>query len=218
MRCAEAAHQAQQELTERLEGQVLTAHYDHDGQLLGYEGADPILHGLDPAIREPLRQMVRLYLEQMGGQSLYPTHRVRPGDEWTQKLDSDPRPDYPFQVQGLNTLHYSGKTTYHGIKAAIVDYHFENSLLPGQKNLHGNGAMTQLEAMGTQLTINITGKGQGRVLVAVDDGRVLQNHSSQHQSLIALMKGREGMTAPGDQLPKLEIQSDTELKVEGVSK
>ena len=157
----EIAHQAQREFTERMAGQVLTVHYDRDGQLVDFEGADPMLPDLDPPIREPFRQMMRLFLEQMGGQSLYPDHPVKPGDGWTQKLDSEPRPDYPFQVQGLNTLHYSGKTSYHGIKAAIVDYHFENSLLPGQKDLHGNGAMTQLEAMGTQLDFTSAARARG---------------------------------------------------------
>jgi hypothetical protein len=214
----ETAKEAQQELTQRMAGQVLSVHYDHDGKLVGFEGADPIFEDLDPQVREPLHQMMRLFLEQMGGQSLYPDHPVKVGDEWTQKLDSEPRADYPFRVQGLNTLHYSGKTRYHGVKAAMVDYHFENSLLPGQKNLHADGAMAQLDAMGTRLTINISGKGQGRVLVALDDGRVLQNHSTLHQTLSALMKAKEGLMADSKQLPKLEIQSDTDMQVEGTSK
>ena len=214
----DSAKQAQQEFTQRMTGQMLTVHYDRNGQLAGFEGANPILQDLDPPVREPLRQMMRLFLEQMGGQSLYPDHPVKQGDEWTQKLDSEARADYPFQVQGLNTLHYSGKATYHGVKAAIVDYHFENSLLPAQKDVPAGGAMSQLNAMGARLDIKISGKGRGRVLVALDDGRVLQNHSTLHQTLSALMKGKEGMMAAGDEIPKLEIQSDTEMEVEGTSK
>ena len=207
--------QAQQEVSQRMVGQTLTAHYDHDGRLVDFEGADNLFRDIDAPVREPLLQMLRLFLEQMGGQSLYPDHRVKVGEEWSQKLDAQPLKDYPFQVQGKSTLHYSGKTRYQGVKAAIVDYHFENALTPALEGLRKGGALPQLEAMGMRLDMQISGKGQGRILVALDDGRVLQNHSTLHQTLSALMKGKEGFVAPAEQLPRLEIQSDTEMEVEG---
>ena len=77
------------------------------------------------------------------------------------------------------------------------------------------GALPQLDAMGVHLDMQISGKGQGRILVALDDGRVLQNHSTLHQTLTAVMKGKEGFMPPADQLPRLEIQSDTEMQVDG---
>jgi len=43
---------------------------------------------------------------------------------------------------------------------------------------------------------------------------VLQNHSTLHQTLSAHMKGNEGLVAPEDQ-PRFEIQSDTEMQVDG---
>ena len=207
--------QAQQEVSQRMVGQTLTAHYDHDGRLVDFEGADDLFRDIDAPVREPLLQMLRMFLEQMGGQSLYPDHPVKVGEEWTQKLDAEPLKNYPFQVRGKNTLHYSGKTRYQGVKAAIVDYHFENALTPALENLRKGGALPQLEAMGMHLDMQISGKGQGRVLVALDDGRVLQNHSTLHQTLSALMKGKEGFVAPAEQLPRLEIQSETEMEVEG---
>ena len=207
--------QAQQEVSQRLVGKTLTAHYDHDGRLVDFEGADDFLQDIDAPVREPLLQMLRLFLEQMGGQSLYPDHPVKMGEEWSQDLDAQPLKNYPFQVQGKSTLHYSGKTRYRGVKAAIVDYHFENTLTPAVEGLRKGGALPQLEAMGRRLDMKISGKGQGRILVALNDGRVLQNHSTLHQTLSATMKGSEGFLAPADQLPRLEIQSDTELEVEG---
>ena len=137
------------------------------------------------------------------------------GEEWSQSLDAPPARDYPYQVGGRNTLHYSGKTRYQGVKAAIVDYRFENTLTPALAGLRSGGALPQLEAMGMRLEVQITGKGQGRVLVALDDGRILQNHSTLHQTLSAVMKAREGFIAPAAQLPRLEIQSDTEMEVDG---
>jgi len=207
--------QAQQEVTQRMVGQTLTAHYDHAGQLVDFEGADNLFRDIDAPVREPLLQMLRLFLEQMGGQSLYPDHPVKVGEEWSQKLDAEPLKNYPFRVQGNSTLHYSGKMRYQGVKAAIVDYHFENALTPALEGLRKGGALPQLEAMGIHLEMKITGKGQGRILVALDDGRVLQNHYTLHQTLSALMKSREGFVAPTDQVPRLEIQSDTEMEVDG---
>jgi len=207
--------QAEQEVSERMVGQTLTAHYDHDGRLVDFEGADNLFRDIDAPVREPLLQMMRLFLEQMGGQSLYPNHPVSVGEEWSQKLDAEPLKNYPFQVQGKSTLHYSGKMRYQGVKAAIVDYHFENTLIPAQESLRKGGALPQLEAMGVHLDMQINGKGQGRILVALDDGRVLQNHSTLHQTLSALMKGKEGFMAPAEQLPRLDIQSDTEMEVDG---
>jgi len=211
----EPLKQAQQELTQRVAGQTLTAHYDREGQLIGFETPDKFLEALDAPVREPLRQMLRLFLEQMSGQPLYPDHRIKRGEEWTQDLKAQPLKDYAFQTQGKSTLHYSGKTTYHGVKAGIVDYHFENTLTPAAEGASPAGPFPQLEAVGIQVEVQITGKGQGRVLVALDDGRVLQNHSTVHQTLGALMKKKEGFLLPAGEVPKLEIQSDTEMEVEG---
>ncbi len=207
--------QAQQEVSQRMLGQTLTVRYDHGGRLVDFEDAEGLFQGIDPPVREPLLQMLRLFLDQMGGQSLYPGHRVKAGEEWSQNLDAQPLKDYPFQVKGKSTLHYSGKTRYRGVKAAIVDYQFENALTPALEGLRQAGALPQLEAMGMRLDIQISGSGQGRILVALDDGRVLQNHSTVHQTLSALMKGKEGFIVPPEQSPRLEIQSETEMEVEG---
>jgi hypothetical protein len=211
----ETITQAQQEVSQQMVGKTLTAHYDHDGRLVDFEGADALFHDIDAPVREPLMQMLRMFLEQMGGQSLYPDHRVKVGEEWAQKLDAQPTKDYPYQVQGNSTMHYSGKTRYQGVKAAIVDYHFQNTLIPATAALHKGEALPQLEAMGMHLDMQISGKGQGRILVALDDGRVLQNHSTLHQSLRALMKGKEGFVAPTESAPRLEVQSDTSMEVDG---
>ena len=211
----DSVSQAQQEVSARMVGQTLTAHYDHSGRLVDFDGADDLFRDLDAPVREPLVQMLRMFLEQMGSQSLYPDHPVKKGEEWTQDLNAKPLRNYPFQVQGKNTLHYSGKTRYHGVKAAIVDYRVENAVTPSLENLRKGGALPQLESMGAQLDMQITGKGEGRILVALDDGRVLQNHSTLHQTLRALMKGKEGFVAPTEQLPQLEIKSDTVMDVDG---
>jgi hypothetical protein len=156
--------------------------------------------------------MLRLFLEQMGGQALYPDHPVKPGDEWKQSLDAEPRRDYPFQVRGESTLHYSGKTRFQEVDAGIIDFQFHNALTPTSTSLRQDGALPELESMGMRLDIAIRGQGKGRVLVALDDGRVLQNHSTLHQTLEARMQGKEGAAG---QPAKLDIVSDTDMDVEG---
>ncbi len=207
--------QAQEEVSQRMVGQTLTAHYDRDRRLVGFEGADGFLRSADAPVKEPLMQMLRLYLEQMDGQSVYPNHPLKVGEKWTQSLDSPPTSDYQFEQQGKSTFQYSGKTRYKGVKAAIVDYQIENSLTPALEGLRKDGALPQIESLGGKLDIKITGKGEGRILVALDDGRVLQNHYKMHQTMSALMKGLEALTGPSDQTPRLEIQSDTEMEVDG---
>jgi hypothetical protein len=206
--------QAQQDISQRMVGQTVTVHYDAAGHLVDFEGTDELLKGLDSPVREPFLQMLRFYLGQMGGESLYPDHRVKKGEAWTRDLGRAPEKDYPFQVAGKSTMHYAGKVRYKGIKAAIVDYEFENTLSPAAEGLRKSGALPQLEAMGVHLEMHINGKGKGRVLVALDDGRVLQNHSTLHQTLTAAMKGGGTVSALVPS-PKLEIQSDTELDVDG---
>jgi hypothetical protein len=211
----ESVAQAQEEVSQQMVGKMLTAHYDRKGRLVDFEGADDLFQGIDAPVREPLLQMLRLFLEQMGGQSLYPDHRLKVGEEWSQDLDAQPLKNYPFQVQGKGTMRYSGKTRYQGVRAAIVDYHFQNALTPALEGLRQGGALPQLEAMGMHLEMKISGKGQGRILVALDDGRVLQNHSTLSQTLRALMQGKEGLMAPSELAPRLEIVAVTEMDVDG---
>jgi len=214
----DSAQQAQQEFSQRVAGQALTAHYDREGRLLGFEGGEDMLQQLDAPLREPLRQVLRLFLEQMGGHTLYPDHRVKPGEDWKCKLNTPPSEDYPFSMQGESTLRYAGKTKYRGVKAAIVEFRFENVLTPALASLRQAGPMAQLEAQGMGLDMRIDGQGRGRVLLALDDGRVLQNHATLHQTLSARLKGAAGLPLPSPQPVKLEIQSETEMEVESLGK
>jgi hypothetical protein len=63
--------------------------------------------------------------------------------------------------------------------------------------------------------MRIDGQGKGRVLLALDDGRVLQNHATIHQTLSARLKSPAPLPYTKSQTLKLEVQSDTEMDVEG---
>jgi hypothetical protein len=209
-----AATQAEQDFSQRMTGQALTAHYDRQGQLLSFEGGEAALQQVDGPLREPLREILKLFLEQMGGAALYPDHDVKPGDQWKRKLDSPATEQFPFATEGENTLRYVGKTKYHGVKAAIVDYRFTNALKPEASSPRGASPLVPLEAMG--LDLGITGDGQGRILVALDDGRVLENRSTIHQKLAAHLKGPAQGFAPKSEPLTLQVDSETTLAVDSM--
>jgi hypothetical protein len=211
----DSARVAQEEFSKRLSGQVLTARYDRAGRLLGFEGADGSLQELDPPLRETARQVLRMFLEQMGGHGLYPDHRVKKGEEWKQKISAPPTDAYPFRVQGESTMRYAGKTKYRGVKVAIIDFRFANLLQPALEGLRQADPLAQLEAQGLGLDIRIDGQGQGCALVALDDGRMLQNHATLHETLHARLKAAPGVPLPTAQPVTLEVESETRLEVDG---
>jgi hypothetical protein len=170
---------------------------------------------LDPAYREPLRQALRFFLEQVGGDRLYPEQPVKPGETWKRKFDSPASAAYPYNVEGENTLRYVGKTKVGGVKAAVVEFSFVDVLRPAPDALGKAEPLAQLESHGLGVDIRIDGQGKGRVLLALDDGRVLQNHAAIHQVLNARLKSPAPLPFTNSQTLKLEVQSDTEMDVEG---
>jgi len=209
-----SARTVQEEFSKRVSGQALTARYDRRGKLLGFEGDATLLQDLDVPLRETARQILRMFLEQMGGNALYPDHPVKRGEEWKQKLSAAPAADYPFSVEGESTLRFAGKTRYQGVKAAIIDFRFTNLLRPTPESLRRAGPAAMLEAHGMALDIHIEGQGEGRALVALDDGRILQNHTTLRQVLKARLEGNDGMRLPVTGPLTLDVNSETRLEVD----
>jgi hypothetical protein len=214
----DSASMAQEEFGKRVSGQILTVRYDRGGKLLGFDGADAFLGDLDAPLQETARQMLRLFLEQMGGQPLYPGHRVKKGEEWKKNLASPPTDGNPFAVEGESTMRYVGKTRYRGVKAAIIDFKFKNLLRPSRESLREGGPLAQLESQGMGLDIKINGQGQGRVIVALDDGRILQNRAVLQQTLSAKLKTNAGVRLPVEGPLTLDVDSVTLLQLDGEGK
>ena len=214
----DSARTTQEEFAKRVSGQTLTARYDRHGKLLGFDGAEAFLADLDAPLQETARQMLRLFLEQMGGQLLYPGHRVTMGEEWKQNLASPPTDGNPFAVEGESTMRYVGKTRYGGVKAAIIDFKFTNVLRPSMERLREAGPLAQLESQGMGLDIKIDGQGEGRMIVALDDGRVLQNHATLQQTLSAKLKSDAGVRLPVEGPLTLDVNSETRLELDGEGK
>jgi len=140
---------------------------------------------------------------------------VKRGEEWKQKLATPPTDAQPFAVEGESTLRFVSKTRHRGVKAATIDFHFTNLLRPTLESLRPAGPLAQLEAQGLLgLDIGIDGQGQGRVLVALDDGRILQNHATLRQTLRARLKGATETSLPAAKPVTLEIDSETRLEVD----
>jgi hypothetical protein len=214
----DSAVRAQQEVSEHVAGQDIVAHFDRDGRLKGFEGGEGLFEQLDLAYREPLRQALRFFLEQVGGDTLYPEHPVRPGETWKRKFDSPASAAYPYNIEGENTLRYVGKTKVGGVKAAVVEFSFVDTVRPAPEAFEKAEPLAQLASHGLGVDLRIDGQGQGRVLLALDDGRVLQNHATLHQTLSARLDSSAPLPFTKSQALKVEVQSDSEMDVEGAGR
>lgn len=212
------ARDAAQEFTRRLKGRTLTARYDRAGRLMDFGGAEELLGELEAPLRDSLREVLKLFLDQMGGNALYPDHGVKPGEEWKQKLSEAASESYPYSMEGESTLRYVGKTRYRGVKAAIIDFRFTNTLRPEARMLRDEDPLADLESQGMGIEMQVEGRGEGRILVALDDGRVLQNHSTIRQTLNALLKGSPNLSLPTTEPVSLQVNSETRLEMDGSGK
>jgi hypothetical protein len=214
----ELAAQAQKEISQHVAGQDIVARFDRHGRLLGFEGGEDLFEQLDLAYREPLRQALRLFLQQVGGDTLYPEQAVRPGEAWKRKFDGRATAAYPYNVAGENTLRYVGKTKVGGVEAAEVEFSFVDLLQPAPEALGKAEPLAQLASHGLGVDMRIAGQGQGRVLLALDDGRVLQDHAAIHQTLSARLASSAPLPFTKSQTLKLEVQSDSEIDVEAAGR
>jgi hypothetical protein len=214
----DSALRAQQEVSEHMAGQDIVAHFDRHGRLLGFEGGEGLFEQLELAYRELLRQAWRFFLEQVGGETLYPEHPVRPGETWKAKFGSPPSAAYPYDVDGENTLRYLGRTKVGGVKAAVVQFSFVDVLRPALDALGKAEPLAQLASHSLGVDMRIDGQGQGQALLALDDGRVLQNHATLHQTLSARLESAAPLPFTKSRILKLEVQSDSEMDVEGVGR
>jgi hypothetical protein len=183
-----SAEQSQQNFSRRFAGRTLVAHYDRQGRLTGLEGADRMLQPLDVLLRKPLEEALRLVVEQMGG-GLYIDHAVKPTDKWSRKFWVPATTEEPWSLEGECTWRYSGHTRYGQVRAAIIDFQFSDVVAPALEELKQTTPLAQLGASSNGLTILVRGQGHGRLLVALDDGRVLQNQTQTQQTLTATLKG-----------------------------
>jgi hypothetical protein len=211
-----AAQEAEEEFARQLNGQTLTARYDRAGRLLGFEGAEEALQQLDLPLQEAARQTLRVFLEQMGGGALYPEQALQDGEEWKVSLTTPATKDFPFVMEGENVLRLAGRTRVGRVKAAMVEVRFTNRLNPDTASAGANTAWARLQAHGLNLQLTANGDGQGRVLVALDDGHVLQNKSTIRQTLKAEVPDASNTRLPVQGPLSIEIESSTNIQLDQI--
>lgn len=85
---------------------------------------------------------------------------------------------------------------------------------PELENQRRAGPLAQLEAQGMRRALRINGQGHGRMLLALKDGRVLQNTSTIHENLTARLPAPAGVKSSAPEPVTLEIDSETRLGVD----
>jgi len=214
----DAALKTQQEVNEQVAGQDILARFDRDDRLRWFKGEKDFFQKLDLAYREPFRQALMFFLEQVGGDTLYPDHPVKPGATWKRKLDWAPSAAYPYNVEGENTLRYVGETEVGGVKAAVVEFSFVDVLRPAPEALEKAEPLAQLAAHSLGVDMRIDGQGQGRVLLALDNGRILEDHATLHQTLRAHFDSPTQFPFTKAKSLNLDVQSDSQVDLEGVGR
>jgi hypothetical protein len=205
---------------QKANGQVVTARYNAQGELLATDGEEAMVDSLEPSLREPVRQGLKLLLQQLGGNTLYPDHPVAPGDAWTRNVNVPPTEMLPFTTYSKTDYKYVGNTKYKGVKAAIIDFDLTTLLKPELEQISKEGPLAQMKASGVTVDVQVTGQGKGRALVALDDGRMLQNQSTVQQNLSVMVKAAPSAASqakPADPL-SLNIDAHLALDVESSNK
>ena len=206
----------QQAFCRHVNGQTLVAHYDREGHLLRFEGAEGILESLSAPVRQPVEQVIKFFLEQLGGARFYPDHAVRLDEEWKRDFKEQPTTTFPWAVETENTYRYSGQTDERGERAAVIEFRFTNLLTPPRISLTGGAAAEPLKDVSREdrLHVEIRGRSKGQMLVALEGGRILENKADIHQALTGSLKTVPGVNQPASSPITVEMNADTAFKME----
>jgi hypothetical protein len=206
--------EGEDEFAQSLRGHSLLVRYNRNGQLSDVQGADELLQQVSPSFREPLFQALKYFLGQATGEGIYPDHAVSPGEEWRRKLVPPASGAFPFEEDGTSTIRFTGKTKAGSVEAAVIEYTFSDVLTPRLDQLQSLAPLAALKAQGLRLDTQIAGTGNGRALVALDDGRLLENHATLEQVLTAYLRPEHPTGQPADPIT-LKLSTDTSLSVAG---
>ena len=103
------------------------------------------------------------------------------------------------------------------VKAAVEEFNFVNVLRPDPAALAKTEMLAQLISHGLAVDMRIDGQGKGRVLLALDDGRVIESHATFHQTLSAKLANLPSILTKSHSLA-FEVQSDSQMDLEGTGR
>jgi hypothetical protein len=198
---------------QQITGQVLTVRYDHNGNLLGITGAEPMLQKLASPTRNVARLALRALFSQFGGNGLYPGHPLRLADTWRSKAVTSVDTVLPASFQIERTFQYKGNTRYHGVKAATVEFQFADSLTPATDGHNTGSLLSLLKARGVSLAFTMTGSGAGSALIALSNGRILQKYATFHENLHASLKGVPSTDSSGSGVATVDVSAQSSIEI-----
>ena len=190
----EAVREFESEYSRRIVGLVLKLHRGPKGKLLSR--AEAVSLSQSSSAPNGLVESLHALLGILVGAGLYPAHPVKQGDSWATDFSVESGPILPLAVQGKNILRFEGTTHRHGVKAAVIDFHFTSALQKPPEHAPPVGLFALFEGKGMALDMRIQGEGEGRALIALKDGRVLENKSTLHETVRATLKGLPGVPLP----------------------
>jgi len=207
----------QQAFCRRAIGQRVVAHYDRGGRLLGFEGAEAILDPLSAPLRQPFEQVLKFLLQQMGGSPFYPNHPVELNGEWKRSFRVNSADASSWTLEGESTYRYEGQAEYRGSKAAVIRFSFTRLLTPGAAALPGAVPKpSQAETTVNGLQVQVKGRGQGRMLAALESGAILENQASVHQTLEISVRAMPGVNRPPSDPITVQMEAETTFQMQGM--
>jgi hypothetical protein len=154
-------------------------------------------------------------LQQMGGSPFYPNHPLELNQEWKRSFRVNPTEMSPWALEGESTYRYAGQTEYQGSKAAAIRFSFTSLLTPDAAAL--TGAARQASQAGTAvngLQVQVRGRGQGRMLAALEGGAILENHANVHQTLEVSVRALPGVNRPPSDPITVQVDAETTFQMQ----
>ena len=210
----------QQALCQRAIGRKVVAHYDRTGHLLSVEDDHAIWGSLSAPLRYPFEQFMKLLLQQMGGSPYYPSYPVELNQEWKRSFRVNTTESSSWALEGETTYRYVGQTQYENSKVAMIDFSFTDFLAPvttAPRSGAPRGPQTQADTAGRGLRLEVRGQGQGRMLVALEGGAILENQANIRQMLEISAASVPGVSRPNSDPITVQLHTETTFRMQSIS-
>ena len=200
--------------SQKITGQTLTTLCSPSGRLVGFSGADTLLKQLQaPAARGAARCGLKLLLAQLGGYGFYPDRPVYVGEIWKRHASAKLSEAVPLLSRDEDAYRLESLIRYHGVRAAVIAFDLANSVHPARNTGASAGLFALLKAQGVTLDIEVSGGGHGTAIVALDDGRILQEDSLFHESFRGSLQGLHGVPLPANGPASLDLDTENAVHV-----
>ncbi|MGH9356077.1 MAG: hypothetical protein ACRD10_08100 [Terriglobia bacterium] len=206
-----AVQKVENAFTRQMTGQALIARYGPGGKLLSFTGAGPLLDRLQAPSRDLAHWGLELLLSQAGGYGFYPNQPVHIGEMWKRQGSTLLGKAFPFVENHDDTYRLVSRMRYRGVSVGVIEFDLANSMSAARNSGPSPGFFALLKNEGVTLGIGASGSGHGRAIVALDDGRILREHSIFHESFRGSVQGLPGVPLPATGPASLDIETDNAI-------